>query len=140
MLSEDYIVGLTDGEGSFTVYPRASEVSTWNNRVECHYYLKMRKDELPLLKEVYRFFNCGRISLQKDKRPNHRDCYRFEVSDLENIRKKVIPLFKRNRPHSTSRKNDFRLFCRIVKMTERKHHQTREGWKEILKLKSQMHK
>jgi len=36
MLSADYVVGLTDGEGSFTIYPRppggsrVAEVSKWN--------------------------------------------------------------------------------------------------------------
>jgi len=120
MLSEDYIVGLTDGEGSFTVYLRPSKISNWNNRIECHYYLKLRKEELPLLKKVKKFFRCGRISLQIDKRPNHSDCYRFEISDLNNIQLKVIPLFKKRALHSINRKNDFRLFCRIVAIAKKK--------------------
>lgn len=58
MLSEDYIVGLTDGEGSFSVtlyspkrYPQRRHYS-----VRCHYYIKLREDELPLLKEVKEFW------------------------------------------------------------------------------------
>ena len=140
MLSEDYIIGLTDGEGSFTVYLRPSKNSGWNNRIEGHYYLKLRKEELPLLKKIKKFFRCGRISLQRDRRPNHSDYYRFEISDLKNIQKKVIPLFKRKAPHSTNRKNDFRLFCRITEMVLKKKHQNKKGWNQIIELKSQMHK
>jgi len=140
MLSKDYIIGLTDGEGSFSIYPRPSKVSSWHNRVECHYYLKLRKDELPLLKKVEEFFKCGRISLQRDKRINHSDCYRFEISDLKNIQKIVVPLFKRNTPYSVNRKRDFELFCRIIDMVDKKKHQTPIGWKKIIKLKSRMHK
>ena len=71
MLSRDYIVGLVDGEGSFTVYLRKQGKY---RKVELHFYLKMRKDELPLLKKVKKFFGCGYISLQKDRRKNHSDC------------------------------------------------------------------
>ena len=142
MLSEDYIVGLTDGEGSFTAYlrPPKKEHGAKNYRVECHYYLKLKKDELSLLKKVKKFFKSGRISLQRDKRPNHSDCYRFEISDLESIRKIIIPLFKRKLPKSVSRKRDFLLFCKILNAVERREHQTKKGWKKILKLKSLMHK
>ena len=143
MLSKDYIFGLTDGEGSFTVYIRSPKEEHFakNWRIECHYYVKMREDELPLLREVKEFFKCGRISFQKDKRKNHRDCYRFEVSDLENIEKVVIPLFKENRNslHSTNRKKDFEIFCEIVSLVVNKKHQTKQRLERILKLKAQMH-
>ena len=141
MLSKDYIVGLTDGEGSFTVYirpPRKMQGGK-NHRIECHYYLKLREDELSLLREVKDFFDCGRISFQKDKRVNHRDCYRFEISDIESIRKVVIPLFKQNSLHSVGRRKDFKKFCKIVDLVDKKAHQTKKGLKEIMKLKSQMH-
>lgn len=142
MLSKDYIIGLTDGEGSFTAYlrPPDKKYGAKNYRIECHYYIKLRKEELGLLKEVKRFFNCGRISFQKDKRENHSDCYRFEISDLESIKKKVIPLFKKNAPKSFSRKKDFNLFLKIIGLVDKKSHQTAKGLKEIIRLKSQMHK
>ena len=53
-LSADYIVGLTDGEGSFTIYlnPPNKRHGSVNYRVQCRYYIKMREDELPLLEKV----------------------------------------------------------------------------------------
>jgi len=142
MLSKHYIVGLIDGEGSFTLYIRAPKIEhqakSW--RVECHFYVKMGEQELPLLKEVKRFFGCGRISFQRDRRPNHRDCYRFEISNLKEIKSIVIPFFLINPLHSVSRKNDFELFYKIIKSVDKKAHQTKKGIKRIMELKDQMHR
>ncbi len=142
MLSKDYIVGLTDGEGSFTFYVRPPskkyQAKSW--RIECHFYIKMREDELPLLKEVHHFFGCGRISFQRDKRLNHRNCYRFEVSDLDSLALVVIPFFKENHLYSVNRKNDFKAFCKAIDLVRKKAQQNKSGLREVLRLKRQMHK
>lgn len=146
MLSPDYIVGLTDGEGSFSVFlhgpHRIGNSRTNFHRAECHYYIKLREDELSLLKEVKKFFRCGFLYLQKDKRPNHRNCYRFEISSYQKIKEVVIPFFQKHSPRSVNRKNDFNLFCKIFKIaTERKgKNLSEEEVNRIRKLKSQMHK
>jgi hypothetical protein len=146
MLSPDYIVGLTDGEGSFSVYlapPRKmGDYFTNHYRVEGHYYIKLREDELPLLEQVKKFFKCGNVYLQKDKRPTHRDCYRFEISSYEKVREVVIPFFQNHPLHSVGRKNDFDLFCKIFKIIEKKGRRslTDKELEDIRKLKSQMHK
>jgi len=63
VLSADYIVGLTDGEGSLTVYliPPKKEHCSVSYRVQCRYYIKMREDDLPLLEKVQQFWGCGKI-------------------------------------------------------------------------------
>lgn len=146
MLSSDYIVGLTDGEGSFSVFLHAPNgkraKDTKYYRVECHYYIKLREDELPLLNKVKKFFNCGFIYLQKDKRPNHRNCYRFEISNFRKIAEVVIPFFKNHPLYSINRRNDFNLFCKIfdiVKNRNEKHLAIKEV-KKIKNLIIQMHK
>lgn len=142
MLSADYIVGLTDGEGSFTVYPRPPGGSRGGKsyKIECHYYLKLQEDDLILLKKVKEFFGCGAIYFQRDKRKNHSDCYRYEISDFQKIAGKVIPFFLKHKLQSKSKKNDFRLFCKIFKMVQKQQHFTKMGLTKIIELKSQMHK
>ncbi len=139
MLSADYIAGLTDGEGSFCVFVRKPERSTWNTRVECHFYVKMREDELPLLKKVKEFFRCGRISFQKEYRENQRDNYRYQVSNLADLEKIIIPFFERYRLHSQNRARDFRIFRKVVRMVFEKKHHSRKGLKNIILLKQRMH-
>lgn len=144
MLSKDYIVGLTDGEGSFSVYlhpPKKKRLKyTKYYRIEWHYYIKLREDELPLLKKVKKFFGCGNVYFQKDNRANHCNCYRFEVSSYQDICWVIIPFFRRNKPKSTSRRRDFELLCRIQKIvSKKKSHLTDSQVERIKKLKMQMH-
>lgn len=144
MLSPDYILGLTDGEGSFNIFLHPPHKSTKYYRVEFHYYIKLREDELPLLEKVKRFFNCGQIYLQKDKRKNHKNCYRYEVSSLRDLGSIIIPFFKENKLQSTPRKNDFYLFCKIFTMVvsgnKKEKHITDERIKKIKEIKMKMHK
>lgn len=139
MLSSDYIVGLTDGEGSFCVFIRKPTKATWKTRIECHFYIKMREDELPLLKRVRDFFHCGRISFQKEYRQNQRDNYRYQVSNLSDLNATIIPFFKKKALYSTPRKKDFDLFCKIVTLVNADAHKTEAGLAAIKQLKSQMH-
>ena len=139
MLSADYIVGLTDGEGSFCVFIRKPEQTTWHTRIECHFYVKMREDELPLLKGVKEFFRCGRISFQREYRKNQRDNYRYQVSNLADLEKIIIPFFEQHRFHSSNRSKDFRIFRKVVRMVFEKKHHARKGLENIISLKRKMH-
>lgn len=143
MLSADYIVGLTDGEGSFTAFVRPFRKGlTRYPRVECHYYIKLREDELPLLKEVKEFFGCGSVYFQKERRSNHRNCYRFEISNHQKIAEVIIPFFQKHPLHSAGRKKDFDLFCKIFKIVFERNgrHLAEKEFERIKRLKLQMHK
>ena len=83
MLNANYVVGLVDGEGSFTVYVKSqsqSQERIRRVRVEPKFYLKLIEEDKAVLLELKKFFNCGNVYYQKDSRPNHQDCYRFEVT------------------------------------------------------------
>lgn len=139
-LSADYIVGLTDGEGSFTVYlrPPSKKEGSIHYRILCRYYIKMREDELPLLKKVQAFWGCGKIYFQREYRLNQRNCYRFEIFDWDTLRDKVIPFF-REHPLESKRILDFELFCQVLELALRKAHRTEKGIAKIQQLKSRMH-
>ena len=140
MLSRDYIAGLVDGEGSFCVFIRRPAKSTWKTRVECHFYVKMREDELLLLTMVRNFFGCGRISFQKEYRRNQRDNYRYQVSNVKDLNTVIIPFFEKNTLYSTPRRKDFGLFKKIVALVNTKAHKTKRGLATIQQLKSRMHR
>ena len=140
MLSADYIVGLTDGEGSFTAYirPPQAKHGAKNYRVECHYYIKLRDDNVALLKKVKQFFGIGRLSFQRDRRPHHHSCFRYEVTNLEQIARVIIPFFQRY-PLQGDKIRDFVLLNKIVRAVLKKKHQTRTGLTEIQRWKAEMH-
>ena len=140
VLSADYIVGLTDGEGSFSVYlnPPNKKHHAVNYRVQCRYYIKMREDDLPLLQKVRSYWGCGKIYFQKEYRKNQRDNYRFEIFDYELLSRVVVPFFKKH-PLQSKRIKDFELFYRILNLAMKKAHHTTKGLQKIVEWKKQMH-
>ena len=132
MLSEDYIVGLVDGEGSFSV-----RIPNKNRRakIELTFSLKLRHQDKEILEQLKSFFDCGNIYIQRDKRENHSLCYRFEVHNKKEIIEKIIPFFEKNSPQIQSRKKDFELFRQIAKLSQ----SATLDIEEIQNLKNQMH-
>ena len=139
MISEDYIVGLTDGEGCFYVNIRPKDKKSKRSKegVETHFYLKMSQEELPLLKKVKKFFGCGAIYFQNEKRLNHSSCYRFEINSQEDIHKILIPFFD-SHPLQSQKKRNYKIFRQIALMIKEKKHKTKRGLLRIRQLKSSM--
>lgn len=138
-ISCDYIVGLTDGEGCFYVNIRPPDKRCQRSTVgiETHFYIKMREDELPLLKEVRNFFGCGAVYFQKESRKNHFHCYRFEINSQKDIHKTLIPFFDKHQLQSEKAKN-YKVFREIAMMVKDNLHKEDWGLKKIQLLKSQM--
>ena len=142
MLEPNYILGLIDGEGSFTVYVRNPlEVKKVKRRVkvEPRFYVKLIERDKRILFELKKFFDCGNVYFQRDNRPNHQNCYRYEVANRSDLRDKIIPFFKKHHLKFSSKQKDFNLFCRIMKMIEEKKHLTPVGLKRMYEVKQQMH-
>ena len=140
IVANEYIVGLTDGEGSFSVFlnPPNKKHGSVNYRVQCRYYIKMREDELPLLEKVKNFWGCGEIYFQREYRKNQRDNYRFEIFNYNLLKQMVVPFFKQH-PLQSKRIKDFLIFCQILDLALKKAHHTQTGLKKIRKLKDQLH-
>src|SRR3989344_9207776 len=137
VISPEYIAGLTDGEGCFYVNLRLAKAERANATVETHFYVKVRKEDKPMLEAVKLALGCGAIYFQKEKRLNHTECYRYGVNSRQDIRETIIPLFT-DYPLLSLKRNDFHIFAQISRMVDRKEHQTEAGFEKIRQLKSQM--
>ena len=133
MLDKNYILGIVDGEGSFNV--RVNPDKNRRAKVELKFSLKLRHQDREILNELVKFFGCGKVYIQRDKRPKHSLCYRFEVQNKKEIVEKIIPFFKENSPKIPSRKTDFELFKEIAKLSQ----QEIIDFEKIQSLKEQMH-
>ncbi len=141
MLTKDYIVGLVDGEGSFTVYVREATSPKVKRRVkaEPRFYLKLIEKDKTILDQLKLYFGCGNVYFQKDNRRNHQHCYRFEVTHRDHLGKIIVPFFKKNRLRLPSKRRDFELFCQMLTLIERGVHHTQAGLVRLAKLKAKMH-
>src|SRR3989304_6700792 len=121
-LSPDYLVGLADGEGCFYINIRYGiKNRTKKPSVEHHFYIKLRGDNLLLLRKVKKAFGCGAIYLQKDKRENHSECYRFEIDSRKDMQQTLIPFFDKYQLQSTKKK-DYLLFRKAAMMIKKKEY------------------
>ena len=142
MLNSNYIIGLVDGERSFTVYirnPDSNKIVKRRVKAEPRFYLKLVERDKSILYELKRFFRCGNVYFQRDKRKNHQNCYRYEVANRNNLENIIIPFFKKHRLKLTSKKNDFEIFCNIMKRIKNGEHLTDSGLKRLYKIKQKMH-
>ena len=67
MLNPNYIVGLVDGEGGFTVYVKDSNSSKEvkrRTRVEPRFYIKFVEKDKDILYALKEFFGCGNVYFQ----------------------------------------------------------------------------
>ncbi|MFA4960671.1 MAG: LAGLIDADG family homing endonuclease [Candidatus Pacearchaeota archaeon] len=112
MLDKNYIVGLVDGEGSFNI--RINPNKKKRAKVELKFSLKLRYQDKEILYELQKYFGCGNVYVQNDKRKNHVQCFRFEVQNKEEIVEKIVPFFEKNSPKILSRKRDFELFKKVI--------------------------
>ena len=115
MLEKEYVLGLVDGEGSFNVRVNRQRIRA---KVELKFSLKLRHQDKEVLDELQKFFGCGKVYIQRDKRANHSLCYRFEVQNKKEIFEKIIPFFEQNCPKLPSRKRDFELFRQIAELSQ----------------------
>lgn len=141
-LNSDYIVGLVDGEGSFTVYVKdvGSEKDVERRaRVEPKFCLKLIEKDKDILFSLQNFFGCGSVYFQKDMRPNHQNCYRYEVYNRDDLNCIIIPFFQKNKLKLSSKKNDFKIFCEIMKMVNKGDHLKKSGLTRMFALKQTMH-
>src|SRR3989338_4070308 len=137
----DYIIGLVDGEGSFTFYvPHPEKVSlTRRVQIEPKFYLKLIEKDKEILYGLQKFFGCGSVYFQKDNRPNHQNCYRYEVYNRNELRTIIIPFFKKYILKFPSKRNDFNIFCKMFLLIDRGDHLKESGLRKLYELKQHMH-
>ncbi len=138
ILSPNYLVGITDGEGCFYLNPRPTHIpKSKQSPVELHFYIKLKGDHLPLLKKVKESFGCGVIYHQVEKRVNHSECFRFEINSQKDIHGVLLPFFDKYCLQSP-KKNDYQIFRQVAMMVKRQEHLTEKGLEKIRILKTKM--
>lgn len=138
-LNPDYIIGLVDGEGSFTVYINPNKKHNRRVRAEPKFYVKLTEEDKEILYQLQKFFDCGSVYFQKDTRPNHKNCFRYEVYNREDLNQVIIPFFKEHILKFPTKKRDFEIFCELMEMINRSDHLKEVGLRKMFQLKQKMH-
>ena len=140
IVSNDYVVGLTDGEGCFHVNLWKSSAYKAGYAVQMHFHIKMQEKDKPLLEKVKNTLRCGRVYYQKEQRANHVQCYRYTVFARKDILNVIIPFFREHPLESVSKAESFAVFCEIARLVGLQKHLTKKGIDRIRILKTRMNK
>jgi len=134
-----WVVGFVDGEGCFCVSINRNPKSRMGWQVIPEFVVTQGQKSIDSLKELKEFFGCGNIFINH-RYDNHREhLYRFCVRSLEDLRRKVIPFFLKNRLR-TAKREDFVHFCDVMALIDNKEHLSLEGIAKIAKLTSLMNR
>ena len=135
MLTPDYIVGFTEGEGCFLVSLRK------DNRIEFRFFIAQAIGNRPLLEELKKFFFVGSV-YQKSNVKGKLPAYVFEISKRDDIYRVLIPFFQKYRLKGIKAKS-FSIFeeiARLVKGRQDKRKLTSEELDYITYLRSGINK
>ena len=130
-LNPDFVTGLTDAEGCFSVCLRKDDRAKFKRNVGLRFQIRMLQNETELLKMVKLFFGCGVLYFGKD------DFVAFAVQDISSIKNKIIPHFSKY-PLRGTKYLDFLSFKEAFHIIESKEHLTEEGLNKLYNLSKGM--
>ena len=135
MLTPDYIVGLTEGEGCFLVSLRK------DNRIDLRFFIAQAIGNKSLLEEVQKFFGVGSV-YQKSNVSGKLPAYAFEVAKRDDIYKVIIPFFRKYklRGYKSMSFTTFAEIAKIVKGRQDKRKLLKEELEYITNIRSGMNK
>ncbi len=134
MLTAEYIVGLTDGEGCFLVQIRT------DYRIVLRYFITQRFDNKELLDKVFDYFKIGYVYRKFQGNDKKKMTFVYEVTKQDDIQNVIVPFF-RNYPLEGIKKNSFLRFARIAEIVKNRQDTrklTKEELDEVWQLKLTM--
>lgn len=126
IITPDYILGFSDGEGCFTLHIWKREKNSFGLNFTPSFSISQNTHSRKVLDEIQEFFQCGFV--RKD-----RKTHKYEVRDLKNLEQKIIYFFQQNILR-TQKKQDFLVFCEICNLLKNKAHSDLPGVRKLIDL------
>jgi hypothetical protein len=139
-LTPDYVLGLVDGEGYFSVTARIEDRKTYkSHNVSLVFGIKLSTKDGEILKSVKEYFGCGNRYYREDLREKFCDCLEYQVRSHRDMMGKIIPFFRKHHLRFSSKKKAFSYLCEIADMIVKREHLSEEGIKKAQRLAKLMH-
>lgn len=132
-----FITGFCDAESSFNLMLSKSSSTLIGWRVQVRFIIELSAQDEILLRSIRSFFNnIGSITL---KSRNNSSIVRWSVVGINDINNYIIPHFKIY-PLQSVKKMDYDLWEKCVEIMLEKKHLKKEGFQEIVYIKSLVNK
>lgn len=139
-LTPDYIVGLVDGEGYFSVSAFVDKSKGWNSHnVRMVFGIQLNVEDGQILYDVRDFFGCGKVWFRKSRKENWSDCLELQIKDLKSLSEIIIPFFEKHPLKFPKKLKAFDKFVEIARMKLAKEHIGEIGFSKVKELSHQLH-
>jgi hypothetical protein len=130
LVSNDYLAGFADGEGTFYIgfSYRKDLPLKWQILTEFH--VSQNPGGRNVLESFKKVLKCGYLKPNHAKNPKDKS-WIFIVKNKNDLEEKVIPYFKKHQLH-TSKQLDFELFSQVIKDMRSGKHLNKNGFVKIV--------
>lgn len=125
-----WLAGFASGEGCVMVKIRKSKTS-FNAIIELVFQINQHIRDVQLITCIAEYLNCGKIY------KHSKNAVVFKVSKLSDINQKIITFFSKY-PILGEKAKDFKDFCFVADIVNKKGHLTKEGLDLICQIKANM--
>ena len=125
-ISNDWLRGFVDAEGSFYASVTPNKTSALGYRVVATFAISQTASEKPVLEAIQSFLGCGFIT----KDSGDREVWYYRCDNIEELENKIVPFFTQNNL-VLSKRLDFESMTEALKMIRAKEHLTHEGLAKI---------
>ena len=130
-----WITGFVDGEGCFSVSifrnPKAQTKLGW--QVFPEFVVSQGEKSLASLELIKKYFGSGYI-IRNNRHDNHHEAMmKYCVRSIADLKEKIIPFFDQHQL-KTYKRNDFKVFKKIVQIIFDKKHLSQKGLERIARL------
>lgn len=132
-----WITGYVDGEGCFSVSLFRNKTTKFGWQVFPEFVVTQGEKSKESLKILENFFKCGKVYVNKRYDNHNENLYRFCVRSKKELSEIIIPFFKEHNL-KTAKKEDFKIFAKIIEMMNANKHSELDGIKKIARLIEKM--
>jgi len=133
-----WLIGFTDGEGSFIVDINKNTTMKTGYQVQLSFIITQHERDLNLLHNIKNFFD-GYGEIKTNRGKNGGNVYQYRLRNFDQLNRYIIPLFE-NFELKTQKKLDFMDFKKVAELIIKKEHLTDEGVLKIKKIKEGMNR
>jgi hypothetical protein len=127
-----YISGFVDGEGCFSITIQKSSNVKLGIQVIPEFHVSQHQNRTEVLKVIKNQLGCGYIKPNDYRNPKDQTSV-YVVRNINDLRNKVIPFFKKS-PLISIKQKDFEKFARVVSLMKDSRHLEKKGLIAILKI------
>lgn len=131
-LDPNWIVGFTEGEGSFTISLPRSIVTRYKYGIAVRPIFQISQDDEEIIERIHQFFGFGRVKPHAGRK-QHKIFFVDKLEDLFKIKK-----FFEEHPLQSKKKFDFLKWCTVLDMIKSGEHRAIEGIYKIAKIRDSM--